>query len=99
MAVDGTYNIGVDTPMGTRTGKLTLKTDGGSLSGTYAAEEGESTFTGGTVSGEGIEFSVQISTPMGKFNLGFKGTVSGDAISGEVQAGEFGSFPFKGTRA
>jgi len=99
MAVDGTYNIGVDTPMGNRAGKLTRKTDGGSLSGKYTAEEGESTFQDGTVSGEEVEFSVQVSSPMGKFNLGFKGTVSGDAISGQVQAGEFGSFPFKGTRA
>ena len=99
MAVDGTYNIGVDTPMGTRTGKLTLKTDGGSLSGTYTTEEGENSFQDGTVSGEEVEFSVQISTPMGKFNLGFKGTVSGDAISGQVQLGDFGSSTFKGTRA
>ena len=99
MAVDGTYNIEVDTPMGTRPGKLTLKTDGGSLSGTYSAEEGENAIDDGTLSGEEVAWSVQISTPMGKFNLDFKGTVSGDAISGQVQAGEFGSFPFKGTRA
>jgi len=99
MAVDGTYNINLETPMGNRAGKLTLKTDGGSLSGTFAAEGSENTFTGGTVSGEEIAFMVQVSTPMGQINLNFKGTVSGDAISGQVQAGEFGSFPFNGTRA
>jgi hypothetical protein len=99
MAVDGTYDINLETPMGNRPGKLTLKTDGGSLSGTFAAEEGENTFTGGTVSGEEIAFSVQVSTPMGQINLNFTGAVSGDAISGQVQAGQFGSFPFKGTRA
>ena len=99
MAVDGTYNINLETPMGNRPGKLTLKTDGGSLSGTFAAEEGENTVTGGTVSGEEIAFSVQVSTPMGQIKLDFKGAVSGDAISGQVQAGQFGSFPFKGTRA
>jgi len=99
MAVDGTYNINLETPMGKRTGKLTLKTDGGSLSGTFAAEGGENTFAGGTVSGEEIAFMVEVSTPMGQIKLDFKGTVSGDAISGQVQAGEFGSFPFNGTRA
>jgi hypothetical protein len=99
MAVDGTYNINLETPMGNRPGKLTLKTDGGSLSGTFTAEGAENTFTGGTVSGEEIAFSVQVSTPMGQITLNFKGTVSGDAISGQVQAGEFGSFPLNGTRA
>jgi len=99
MAVDGTYNINLETPMGNRPGKLTLKTDGGSLSGTFAAEGAENTFTDGTVSGEEIAFMAQVSTPMGQITLNFKGTVSGDAISGQVQAGEFGSFPFNGTRA
>lgn len=99
MAVDGTYNINLETPMGNRPGKLTLRTDGGSLGGTFAAEGAESTFAGGTVSGVEIAFSVQVSTPMGQITLNFKGTVSGDAISGQVQAGEFGSFPFNGTQA
>ncbi len=99
MTVDGTYNIAVETPMGTRPGKLTLKTDGDSLSGTYNAEEGENAFKDGTVSGNNFTFSTQISTPMGQFPLGFMGTVNGDDISGQVQAGDFGSFPFKGNRA
>ena len=99
MAVEGTYNINLETPMGNRAGKLTLKAEGDSLSGIFAAEEGENNFTGGTVSGEEIAFMVQVSTPMGQIALNFTGTVSGDAISGQVQAGDFGSFPFKGTRA
>lgn len=99
MAVDGTYNIEQDTPMGKRAGKLTLKTDGGSLSGTFASEEGENAIADGTVSGEEVAFSVEVTTPMGKIALGFTGTVSGDDISGQVKAGDFGSFPYKGTRA
>jgi len=99
MAVDGTYNLELDTPMGKRTSKLTLKTDGDSLSGTHSDEMGEQSFTDGTVSGDDFTFSTKVSSPMGEFQLSFKGTVSGDAISGEVQAGQFGSFPFKGTRA
>jgi hypothetical protein len=31
--------------------------------------------------------------------LEFAGTVDGDAISGSVKAGSFGSFPFSGKRA
>lgn len=99
MAVDGTYNIELVTPMGNRTGKLTLKTDNGSLSGTYTSEQGENAFKNGTVSGENIAFSIQVSAPMGQITLGFKGAVSGNEISGQVQLGDFGSSTFKGTRA
>jgi len=99
MAVDGTYNIEVETPMGNRPGKLTLKAKGKALSGSYATEMGEQSFTGGTVSGNEFAFSTEITTPMGKINLGFKGKVTGNEISGQVQAGEFGSSPFKGKKA
>ena len=41
MAVDGTYDIELQTQMGNRPGKITLKADGDSLSGTYSTERGE----------------------------------------------------------
>jgi hypothetical protein len=99
MAVDGTYNIEVETPMGTRPSKLTLKSEGSSLSGTHSSEMGEQSFQGGTVTGDDFAFSMTMSSPMGEMKLDFKGTVSGNAITGQVQAGAFGTSPFKGTRA
>ena len=99
MAVDGTYNIEMESPMGKRAGKLTLKTDGSSLSGSYAGPQGEQAFDGGTVTGDEIAWTMQVSGPMGQMKLDFKGAVSGDDISGEVQLGSFGSATFKGTRA
>ena len=98
MAVDGTYNIELETPMGNRPGKLTLKADGGSLSGSMVTEQGEQSFEGGTTSGDDFSFPIQLNTAMGSFNLTFKGTTSGDAISGQVDTGTYGSFPFKGIR-
>ena len=98
MAIDGTYNIAIDTQMGTRSGTLTLRADGDSLSGSLNAEGSESIFADGTVSGNDVTFSVQLSTPMGAFQLDFKGTVSEDGIAGQVDASGFGSFPFHGTR-
>ena len=98
MAVTGTYNIQIETPMGTMPGKLTLQSDGGSLSGSMSADIGEQSFQGGTVSGEGFTFSVTVNTPMGAMKLDFTGTVSGDAISGQVQT-SFGAIAYKGTRA
>lgn len=99
MAVDGSYNIEMESPMGKRSGKLTLKTDGNSLSGSYAGAQGEQSFEGGTVSGDDVEWSMQVSGPMGQIKLDFKGSVTGDEISGQVQLGSFGSATFKGTRA
>ena len=98
MAVDGTYNIDTESPMGKQSGKLTLKTDGSSLSGSISGAQGEQAFEGGTVSGDNVEWSVQINGPMGQMKLDFKGAVSGDEISGQVQLGSFGSATFKGTR-
>ena len=99
MTVDGTYNIKQSTPHGERSSKLTLKTDGDSLSGIYEGPQGEQPFSGGTVSGNDVAWSVQMSSPMGEMKLDFKGTVIGDKISGQVQMGSFGSSDFEGTRA
>ncbi len=98
MAVDGTYNIELESPMGKRTGKLMLKTEGNTLSGSYTGERGEQTFEGGTVDGDNVAWTIQVSGPMGQIQLDFKGTVSGDEISGQVQLGAYGSATFKGKR-
>ena len=100
MAVDGTYNIEVQTPMGNRPGKLTLKADGDSLSGSYdGGMGGEQAFSGGTVSGDEATWSISVSGPMGQMKLDFKVTVTGDDVSGQVQLGSFGTGNIKGKRA
>ena len=98
MAVDGTYDITVDTPMGAQSVKLTLATDGNALSGKVDSPMGASEFSGGNVSGGDISWQMEIDSPMGKINLEYKGKVTGDDIAGEVKAGDFGLSPFKGKR-
>ncbi len=99
MAIDGTYNIEVDTPMGKQSVKLTMKTDGSTLSGTMESSFGTNEFSGGAVDGDKVTWSMEISSPMGKMELEYQGKVTGDEISGEMKAGNFGSSPFKGVRA
>jgi hypothetical protein len=99
MAIDGRYDIQIDTPMGTQTASLTLKTDGNALSGSATSQMGTAEFSGGTVDGENITWHMKINTPLGEMDLDYKGTVTGDDISGEVVIGNFGSSPFKGKRA
>ena len=98
MAVDGTYEVTIDTPMGAQSMKLTLKTDGDTLSGKVDSSMGAAEFSGGSVSGDDISWQMEIDSPMGKMNLECKGKVTGDDIAGEVKVGDFGSSPFKGKR-
>ncbi|HEY97076.1 MAG TPA: hypothetical protein G4O16_02715 [Dehalococcoidia bacterium] len=98
MAVDGTYEITIDTPMGAQTATLTLKTDGDALSGKIDSPLGAQEFSGGSVSGDDITWQMEIDSPMGKINLEYKAKVTGDDIAGEVKAGGFGSSPLKGKR-
>jgi hypothetical protein len=98
MAVDGTYNVEINTPMGKRTSKLTLKAEGTALSGSMAADQGTQAFTGGTVNGDAVAWAAEVSGPMGRMKLEYSGKVTGNEISGTVKLGNFGTAPFKGTR-
>ena len=99
MAVDGTYNVEIDTPMGKQESKLVLKTDGDAVSGSMESPMGTMEFSGGKVSGDSASWEMEINSPMGNMTLEYNVKVSGDDISGEVKAGSFGSSPLKGKRA
>lgn len=98
MAVDGNWKIVMNTPMGDRDATLALKSDGGTLTGSQAAEGDSTEIFDGTVSGNDVAWKVSITSPM-PLTLAFTGKVDGDAISGDMGIGPMGSFPFKGTRA
>ncbi|HXW27320.1 MAG TPA: hypothetical protein VEK73_21415 [Xanthobacteraceae bacterium] len=97
MAVDGTWNLTMDTPMGERTSTLVVKAAGGALEGSQSAEGQTAAIFDGTVSGNSVGWKVSITQPM-PLTLEFSGTVDGDAMSGTVQLGMFGSSPFRATR-
>lgn len=99
MAIDGTYNITISTPMGDRPASLTLVTDGEALSGTFSSQQGDQPWDGGTVNGNQIAWSNNFSGAMGPMQLDFAGTVEGDQLSGTVQFGAMGSGTFTGVRA
>ncbi|HEY5347312.1 MAG TPA: hypothetical protein VIJ72_03895 [Rhizomicrobium sp.] len=98
MAVDGKWEIVVNSPMGAQKATLDLKADGASLTGTQVAPQGSMAIANGKVDGNNVSWSTAITSPM-PMTLEFAGTVEGDAISGKVKAGAFGSFPFSGNRA
>lgn len=97
MAVDGKWEITINSPLGAQKATLDLKTDGASLTGSQQAAQGSGPVENGKVDGNSLSWSAKISSPM-PMTLDFTGTVEGDKLSGSVKAGSFGSFPFTGGR-
>ncbi len=97
MAVDGSWDISVETPIGTRAATLLLSTTGGTLTGTQAADGQSTSITDGKVDGNKVSWKVAITNPM-SMTLEFEGTVDGDKIAGHAHAGAFGALPFSGKR-
>jgi hypothetical protein len=98
MAVDGKWDIVINSPLGAQKASLDFKTDGSALTGTQQAAQGSGPLENGKVDGNTLTWSAKISNPM-PLTLDFTGTVDGDKLSGSVKAGAFGSFPFSGSRS
>lgn len=97
MSVDGTWNISMETPLGTRNASLSLASSGSTLTGTMSGGGGSIAIRDGSANGDAVAFKVDISNPM-PMTLEFSATVAGDAISGSVKLGMFGDAPVSGTR-
>jgi hypothetical protein len=98
MAVDGNWNLTLNTPMGERTATLNVASSGSTLTGTQAAEGDSAEIFDGTVNGNDVSWKVSITNPM-PLTLEFTGKISGDSIAGDMGIGFMGSFAFTGTRA
>lgn len=97
MAIDGKWEITINSPMGAQKATLDLKAEGAALSGTQTAMQGTQALANGKIDGNNIAWSASITSPM-PMTLEFSGMVDGDKLSGSVKAGAFGSFPFSGGR-
>ncbi len=84
MAIDGTWDVSIKTPIMPLKGTFVLKTEGNALSGTTTTSFGTSSFTDGKVDGNKIEFTVDSSTPFGPGKLEVKSTIDGDKLTGEA---------------
>jgi hypothetical protein len=98
MAIDGNWEITINSPMGAQKAKLELAASGATLTGTQHAQGVSQPLANGKVDGDKVSWSANITSPM-PMTLEFSGAVEGDTIKGSVKAGAFGSFPFSGARA
>ena len=100
MSVAGTYDIVTKTPMGDQKGKFTVNDGGdGTFSGNVSSDMmGSMDITGGAINGDTLTWKMEMKVPM-PMTLDCEATVDGDAITGKVTAGAFGSMALSGTRA
>ena len=97
MSVAGTYNVVTKTPMGDQTGTFTVVVDGDSFTGSVTNPMGTMDVQDGKVSGNTLTWKMDMKVPM-PMSLEGEASVDGDAISGNIKAGAFGSMALSGTR-
>ncbi len=97
MAIDGNWNLTMQSPMGPRPVTAEFTSSGGSIGGNFTGAQGGPVT--GTIDGNAVAFSATVAGPMGQMELKFAGTLDGDAMSGTVAFGAFGNGTFAGARA
>lgn len=98
MTVAGTYDCVTRTPLGDQKGVLTVVPgEGDSFSGNISGDLGSMDIAGGRISGQTLTWSMKMTMPM-PMDLDCTATIDGDALTGKVKAGMFGSMDLTGTR-
>ena len=96
--VGGVWEMTMQTPQGDMTADATFVQENDKFKFSMPGPQGMDLAGEGTINGQELEWAVLISGGMGEFTLLYKAKVEGDKMSGEVQAGDFGAFPFTATK-
>jgi imidazolonepropionase-like amidohydrolase len=98
-AIDATWAVTVRAPQGSVSIQVTLRAEDGKLTGTYSGDTGSGDIRGGTFDGTTFEFTISANAPNAESSdWVFRGTLSGDAMSGTVST-TLGSFEFSGSKS
>ncbi len=97
MAVAGTYDCTIKSPMGDQKSAFTVNAEGDSFTGQMAGGMGSMDVNDGKVAGDTLTWKMNMTVPM-PMTLDCEATVDGDSLTGTVKAGAFGAFPLTGTR-
>ena len=92
--VSGDWEITSEGRQGPRTQDAHIEQDGEKITVTMQGFRGDEMTGKGTIKGNEIEWSFNISTQRGDFTITYKGKVEGDTMSGTVQMGDRGSREF-----
>ncbi|PNU02951.1 hypothetical protein [Novosphingobium guangzhouense] len=98
MSVAGIYDCVTNTPLGRQKGVLTIVPQAGdTFTGHISGDLGAMDVENGRVAGQTLIWSMKMTMPM-PMNLDCTATVEGDALTGTVKAGMFGTMELTGTR-
>jgi hypothetical protein len=97
MAVDGDWNLVLETPIGPQEAVLKVKArSDAAFDGALIHQASEQTFEG-SIEGDTLIWRTDITSPV-PLTLEFAVTVDGGTMSGTVRLGMFGEAPVIGTR-
>jgi hypothetical protein len=95
----GVWAVEVDTGQAVRTGTWTVsESEDGGYAIHVVQEDATDDATDVTFDGTTFTFKRSIGGAQGALEASYGGTVEGDALSGEVEVGQVGTFPLKGVR-
>ena len=97
MDVSGTWELNVESPMGSRASDAIFTQTGETLGGKIVSPRGEVPLTG-TVSGDSVKFGINVNVQGQNLQIDYTGTVTGDTMSGTVVFGSFGDGKWTGKK-
>jgi len=92
--IAGVWEMTMQTPQGDMTADATFVQENDKFKFNMPGPQGMELAGEGTVKGNELEWTVLLSGGMGEMTLTYKAKVEGDTMTGEVEAGDFGAFPF-----
>jgi hypothetical protein len=96
--ISGTWDMVTQSPQGEMPGEATFTQEKEIVKISMTGPQGMPLSGEGTIKEGVVQWAVTLNTPNGDFTVYFKGKVDGEKISGEVQAGDFGTFPWSATK-
>ncbi len=96
--VAGTWDFTVNGQDGPTQATGTFNQNGASFSGNITSHLGTADFSGGTVDGRHVTWSHQMTINGANITVSWSGDVDGNRISGNVTAGDMGTFTFTGEK-
>jgi hypothetical protein len=97
VSVAGTWELTVESPMGSRTSDAVFTQNGETLGGKMVSQRGEAPLQG-TIKGDTVAFNLTINAQGQDLTIDYSGKVTGDTMSGTVQFGSFGDGKWTGKR-
>ena len=94
--VDGSYDCVTKSPMGDQKSVFTVTSSGDSFTGQNAGAMGSLDVENGKVDGNKLTWTMNMKVPM-PMTLECEATIDGDALTGSIKAGAFGSMAMTGT--